>query len=70
MHGWPPEVIDAVGKPDTSPDGSLSVFFTGSDAGRAAGQQVAGRVFPARTADRDAPTSWQTRLAQYDAVCV
>lgn len=23
----------------------------------------------ARTADRDAPTSWQTRLAQHDAVC-
>ena len=25
--------------------------------------------FGARTVDRDAPTSWQTRLAQYDAVC-
>ena len=36
---------------------------------RAAGQQVAGRVFGARTVDRDAPTTWQTRLAQYDAVC-
>jgi hypothetical protein len=47
----------------------LSVFFTGSEAGRAAGQQVAGRVFRARTVDRDAPTSWQTRLAQYDALC-
>ena len=23
----------------------------------------------ARTADRDTPTTWQTRLAQYDAVC-
>jgi pimeloyl-ACP methyl ester carboxylesterase len=69
MHGWAPEVIDAVGKPETSPDGYLSVFFTDSDAGRAAGQQVAGRVFAARTADRDAPTGWQTRLAQYDAVC-
>ena len=28
-----------------------------------------GRVFGARTDDRDAATSWQTRLAQYDAVC-
>ena len=69
MHGWAPEVIDAVGKPETSPAGYLGVFFTGSEAGRAAGQQVAGRVFGARTADRDTATSWQTRLAQYDAVC-
>ena len=69
MHGWAPEVIGAVGQPETSPDGYLSVFFTDSDAGRAAGQQVAGRVFGARTVDRDAATTWQTRLAQYDAVC-
>ena len=69
MHGWAPEVIGAVGQPETSPAGYLSVFFTDSEAGRAAGQQVAGRVFGARTVDRDAATSWQTRLAQYDAVC-
>ncbi len=69
MHGWAPEVIDAVGKPETSPAGYLGVFFTDSEASRAAGQEVAGRVFGARTVDRDAPTSWQTRLAQYDAVC-
>jgi pimeloyl-ACP methyl ester carboxylesterase len=69
MHGWAPEVIAAVGQPETSPDGYLSVFFTGSEASRAAGQQAAGRIFGARTVNRDAPTSWQTRLAQYDAVC-
>ena len=69
MHGWAPEVIDAVGKPETSAADYLGVFFTGSEASRAAGQQVAGRVFGARTVDRDATTSWQTRLAQYDAVC-
>jgi pimeloyl-ACP methyl ester carboxylesterase len=69
MHGWAPAVIDAVGKPETSAADYLGVFFTGSEAGRAAGQQVAGRVFGARTADRDAATSWQTRRAQYDAVC-
>jgi pimeloyl-ACP methyl ester carboxylesterase len=69
MHGWAPEVIDAVGKPEPSPADYLGVFFTGSEAGQAAGQQVAGRIFGARTVDRDAPTSWQTRLAQYDAVC-
>lgn len=69
MHGWAPDVIDAVGKPETSAADYLGVFFTGSEAGRVAGQQVAGRVFGARTVDRDAATSWQTRLAQYDAVC-
>jgi pimeloyl-ACP methyl ester carboxylesterase len=69
MHGWAPQVIDAVGKPETPAADYLSVFFTGSEAGRAAGQQAAGRIFAARKVDRDAPTSWQTRLAQYDAVC-
>ena len=69
MHGWAPEVIGAVGKPETSPAEYLGVFFTNSEASRAAGQQVAGRVFGARTVDRDATTSWQTRQAQYDAVC-
>ncbi|HEY1531697.1 MAG TPA: alpha/beta hydrolase [Galbitalea sp.] len=69
MHGWAADVIGAVGKPETSPEEYLSVFFTNSEASRAAGQQVAGRVFGARKADRDATTSWQTRLAQYDAVC-
>jgi pimeloyl-ACP methyl ester carboxylesterase len=69
MHGWAPDVIDAVGKPETPAADYLRVFFTGSEAGRAAGQQVAGRVFGARTVDRDATTGWQTRLAQYDAVC-
>ena len=69
MHGWAPAVIGAVGKPETSAADYLGVFFTGSEASRAAGQEVAGRVFGARKEDRDAPTSWQTRLAQYDAVC-
>jgi pimeloyl-ACP methyl ester carboxylesterase len=69
MHGWAPEVIDWVGKPETAAADYLRVFFTGSDASRAAGQQVAGRLFGARTVARDATTGWQTRLAQYDAVC-
>jgi pimeloyl-ACP methyl ester carboxylesterase len=69
MHGWAHEVIDAVGKPEPSAADYLGVFFTGSEASRDAGQQVAGRVFGARAANRDAPTIWQTRLAQYDAVC-
>jgi len=69
MHGWAPEVIAAVGSPETSPQGYLSVFFAPSDTSREAGRQAAGRVFGGRTADQDEPTTWQTRQAQYDAVC-
>jgi pimeloyl-ACP methyl ester carboxylesterase len=69
MHGWAPEVIAAVGQPETSPTGYLSVFFAATDTSREAGQQTAGRIFGARTKERDEPTSWQTRQAQYDAVC-
>lgn len=68
MHGWAPEVIHAVGGPVPNPDGYLSVFFTGSPESRQAGNEALGRL-TARTEDRDKPTSWQTRQAQYDAVC-
>jgi pimeloyl-ACP methyl ester carboxylesterase len=68
MHGWAPEVIGAVGEPEPNPQGYLDVFFARTDSSRAAGQQVAGRIF-GRTTNRDAPTTWQTRQAQYDAVC-
>ena len=69
MHGWAPEVIGAVGQPETSPEGYISVFFAPTDTSRQAGQQAAGRIFGGRTTDRDEPTTWQTRQAQYDAVC-
>ena len=69
MHGWVPAVIGAVGKPETSGEEYLSVFFSDSEASRAAGQEVLGRLYGTRTVDRDADVSWQTRLAQYDAVC-
>jgi pimeloyl-ACP methyl ester carboxylesterase len=68
MHGWAPEVIGAVGTPDTSPDGFLGVFFTRSPDSRQAGQEMLARIY-ARTQDRDTQTTWQTREAQYDAVC-
>ena len=68
MHGWAPEVIGAVGAPETSPQGYLEVFFAPTETSREAGQQVMGRIF-GRTTNRDEPTSWQTRQAQYDAVC-
>jgi pimeloyl-ACP methyl ester carboxylesterase len=68
MHGWAPEVISAVGSPETSPEGYISVFFAPSETSREAGRQAAGRIF-GRTTNRDEPTTWQTRQAQYDAVC-
>ena len=68
MHGWAPDVIGAVGVPEPGPEGYLSVFFTPSDASRAAGREVLGRIY-SRTNDRDAQTSWACRMAQYDAVC-
>lgn len=68
MHGWAPEVIDAVGAPAPNPDGYLSVFFTHSVASRQSGNETLQRL-TARTEDRDKPTTWQTRQAQYDAVC-
>jgi pimeloyl-ACP methyl ester carboxylesterase len=69
MHGWAPQVIGAVGAPETTPQGYISVFFAPTDTSREAGQQAAGRIFGGRTTDRDEPTTWQTRQAQYDAVC-
>jgi pimeloyl-ACP methyl ester carboxylesterase len=68
MHGWAPEVIGAVGKPQISADEYIGVFFAPSPASRQAGQETVQRQY-ARTEDRDAATSWATREAQYDAVC-
>jgi pimeloyl-ACP methyl ester carboxylesterase len=68
MHGWAPEVIGAVGEPARNPDGHLGVFFTRSAASRQAGVETLGRL-TARRDDRDEQTTWQTRQAQYDAVC-
>jgi pimeloyl-ACP methyl ester carboxylesterase len=68
MHGWAPQVIGAVGEPETTPEGYISVFFAKTNSSREAGRQAAGRIF-GRTANRDEPTTWQTRQAQYDAVC-
>jgi pimeloyl-ACP methyl ester carboxylesterase len=69
MHGWAKDVIDAVGVPQVEPEGVLSVFYAPSAASQDAGRQSLQRIFGARTDDRDAETTWQTRQAQYDAVC-
>ena len=68
MHGWAPDVIGAVGEPEANPQGYLDVFFAPTGTSRQAGQQAAGRIFGS-TSNRDEPTTWQTRQAQYDAVC-
>jgi pimeloyl-ACP methyl ester carboxylesterase len=68
MHRWAPEVIAAVGAPDPNPEGYLDVFFAPTGSSREAGRGAAGRIF-GRTTNRDRPTTWQTRQAQYDAVC-
>jgi pimeloyl-ACP methyl ester carboxylesterase len=68
MHGWAPDVIGAVGAPQPNPAGYLGVFFAPSAASQQAGQQALQRM-QVRAHDRDAPTTWDTRQAQYDAVC-
>jgi pimeloyl-ACP methyl ester carboxylesterase len=68
MHGWAPEVIGAVGTPQTSPEEYLGVFFAASPSSQHAGQEALRRMYT-RTEDRDTPTTWATREAQYDAVC-
>jgi pimeloyl-ACP methyl ester carboxylesterase len=68
MHGWAPDVIGAVGQPETKPEQYLDVFFARSSSSRQAGQQALQRMY-ARTVDRDKATTWATREAQYDAVC-
>jgi pimeloyl-ACP methyl ester carboxylesterase len=68
MHGWAPDVIGAVGGRQPNPDGYLDVFFAPTQTSRSAGSEVAARLF-GRTVNRDTPTSWETRMAQYDAVC-
>jgi pimeloyl-ACP methyl ester carboxylesterase len=68
MHGWAPQVIGAVGGPQTSAEEYLSVFFTSSDASQRSGREAMARMY-SRQDDRDQPTTWETRLSQYDAVC-
>jgi pimeloyl-ACP methyl ester carboxylesterase len=68
MHGWAPDVIGAIGTPETRPEEYIGVFFARSSSSRQAGQDAMQRMY-ARTEDRDAATNWATRQAQYDAVC-
>ena len=65
MHGWAPDVIEAVGAPAPTAEGVLKVFYSPSRASQQAGQRSLGRM-QMRTTDRDKATPWETRLAQYD----
>jgi pimeloyl-ACP methyl ester carboxylesterase len=68
MHGWAPDVMGAVGQREPNPEGVLDVFYAPSLSSRQAGEQAMKRML-ARTTDRDQSTTWETRQAQYDAVC-
>jgi pimeloyl-ACP methyl ester carboxylesterase len=68
MLGWAADVMRSVGRPEPDPAGYLDVFFARSQASRSAGQAALSRIYGPRR-HPDAPTTWQTRLAQYDAVC-
>jgi pimeloyl-ACP methyl ester carboxylesterase len=68
MHGWADDVMAGVGGPDPTRKGYADVFFTQSEAGLDAAAQAVTRIYRRRDG-RDAVTSWQTRNAQYAAVC-
>src|SRR5262249_6508544 len=55
MHGWAPEVIDAVGGQRPNPQGYLSVFSSPSAESQGAGRACLSRLGE-RQAGRDAPT--------------
>ena len=45
MHGWAPDIIEAVGQPHTDAQGLLHGFFRDSPTSRAAGAEFLGRIF-------------------------
>jgi pimeloyl-ACP methyl ester carboxylesterase len=68
MHGWASDVMANVGVPNPSRKGYADVFFTRSPVGLDAADKSVKRIY-GRVEGRDADTSWQTRNAQYAAVC-
>jgi pimeloyl-ACP methyl ester carboxylesterase len=68
MHGWADDVMANVGVPNPTPKGYADVFFTRSAAGLDAAAKAVKRIY-GREEGRDPATSWQTRNAQYAAVC-
>src|ERR1700722_4375250 len=68
MPGWASDVMANVGVPNPSRKGYADVFFTRSPVGLDAADKAVKRIY-GRVEGRDADTSWQTRNAQYAAVC-
>ena len=68
MHGWAGDVMANIGVPNPTPKGYADVFFTRSAGGLDAAAKAVKRIY-GRDQGRDAVTSWQTRNAQYAAVC-
>lgn len=68
MHGWSDVVMANVGGLNPTSKGYADVFFTHSPAGLDAAAEAVKRIY-GREVGRDAPVSWQTRNAQYAAVC-
>jgi pimeloyl-ACP methyl ester carboxylesterase len=66
MHGWADDVMANIGGP--TPKGYADIFFTRSAGGLDAAAKAVKRIY-GRDQGRDAVTSWQTRNAQYAAVC-
>lgn len=68
MHGWAADVMANVGAPYPTAKGYADVFFTHSPSGLDAAAKAVKRIY-GREEGRDAVTTWQTRNAQYAAVC-
>ena len=66
MHGWRKDIEAAAGG-ESKPENLLYIMFAHSDTSQAKGAAFLGR-FTARSDDRDAPTSFALRDAQYDAI--
>jgi pimeloyl-ACP methyl ester carboxylesterase len=68
MHGWAPDVIGAVGGPETSPGGTSTCSSRGHpQAGKLARRPCSACTPGQKTGTRRRPGA--TRNAQYDAVC-
>lgn len=67
MHGWREDIEDHSRRTSPTPEDLLYIFFAHTETSAARGVEFLRRI-SARTEDRDAPTTIQTRDAQYDAV--
>jgi pimeloyl-ACP methyl ester carboxylesterase len=67
IHRWSDDVWTLATSDVPNPDRFLRLFFSGSQAGHAAGMAYFQRI-SARSADRDAPTDLATRDAQLEAI--